>query len=105
MSTEEKKNVSAYEALPGVFQEEFSPEGRLKVSFGPQHPGSGHMRIILTINGDIVEDAIPDVGYVHRGLKRCANTRITFRTYPILRDQLFMIPLALRFLTFLPSKN
>jgi len=82
MSTEENKNVSAYEALPGVFQEEFSPEGRLKVSFGPQHPGSGHMRIILTINGDIVEDAIPDIGYVHRGVEKMCEYKNYIQNIP-----------------------
>jgi NADH-quinone oxidoreductase subunit D len=70
------------EGLAGVFQEETAPEGRLKVSFGPQHPGSGHMRIILTVNGDIVEDAVPDVGYVHRGVEKMCEYKNYIQNIP-----------------------
>ncbi|MEM3267608.1 MAG: hypothetical protein QXR69_02850, partial [Conexivisphaerales archaeon] len=70
------------QGLPGVFEEEVSPEGKLRVSFGPQHPGSGHMRIILTINGDIVEDAIPDVGYVHRGVEKMCEYKTYIQNIP-----------------------
>ena len=34
---------------------EFIPiQGELNV--GPQHPGSGHMRIFVKLNGDIIDD-------------------------------------------------
>jgi hypothetical protein len=39
----------------------------MTLSIGPQHPGSGHMRIIVVVDGDIIVRADPDVGYVHRG--------------------------------------
>jgi NADH-quinone oxidoreductase subunit D len=68
--------------LSVVFEEEISPEGRLKVSFGPQHPGSGHMRIILTIDGDIVEKAVPDVGYVHRGVEKMCEYKNYIQNIP-----------------------
>lgn len=39
----------------------------MTLSIGPQHPGSGHMRIIIVLDGDIIVKVDPDVGYVHRG--------------------------------------
>ncbi len=39
----------------------------MTLSIGPQHPGSGHMRIVVVVDGDIIVSADPDVGYVHRG--------------------------------------
>ncbi|MEM0279505.1 MAG: NADH-quinone oxidoreductase subunit NuoD, partial [Metallosphaera sp.] len=39
-----------------------------ELNVGPQHPGSGHMRIFVKLNGDIIEDAEIDPGYVHRAV-------------------------------------
>jgi NADH-quinone oxidoreductase subunit D len=47
----------------------------LDVSVGPQHPGSGHMRILIRIDGDYIVSADPDIGYVHRGCEKIAEYR------------------------------
>lgn len=47
----------------------------LDVSVGPQHPGSGHMRILIRIDGDYIVAADPDIGYVHRGCEKIAEYR------------------------------
>ncbi|MDQ3881986.1 MAG: NADH-quinone oxidoreductase subunit D, partial [Thermoproteota archaeon] len=49
----------------------------MTLSIGPQHPGAGHMRIIVVIDGDVIVSADPDVGYVHRGEEKMSE----FRTY------------------------
>ena len=49
----------------------------MTLSIGPQHPGAGHMRIIVVVDGDIIVSADPDVGYVHRGEEKMSE----FRTY------------------------
>lgn len=49
----------------------------MTLSVGPQHPGSGHMRIVIVVDGDIIVNADPDVGYVHRGEEKMSE----FRTY------------------------
>jgi len=38
----------------------------MTLSIGPQYPGSGHMRIVVVVDGDIVVHADSNVGYVHR---------------------------------------
>ena len=38
----------------------------MTLNVGPQHPGSGHMRIIVQIDGDYIVACDPDPGYVHR---------------------------------------
>jgi NADH-quinone oxidoreductase subunit D len=68
--------------IPGVFVEEQSGEGKLTVSVGPQHPGSGHFRIIVTLDGDIVANAIPDPGFVHRGAEKMAEYRNYIQNIP-----------------------
>jgi len=47
----------------------------MSVSLGPQHPGAGHFRIRLWLDGDFVVRAEPDPGYVHRGEEKMAEYR------------------------------
>ena len=47
----------------------------MTLNVGPQHPGSGHMRIIVKIDGDYIVSADPDPGYVHRGEEKMAESR------------------------------
>jgi NADH-quinone oxidoreductase subunit D len=56
-------------------------EGELNV--GPQHPGSGHMRILVKLNGDIVEDVDLDVGYVHRSVEKLSENRNYIHLIPL----------------------
>jgi NADH-quinone oxidoreductase subunit D len=69
-------------SMPGVFVEEKSGEGKLTVSVGPQHPGSGHFRIIVTLEGDLIKDVVPDPGFVHRGAEKMAEYRNYIQNIP-----------------------
>ncbi|QGA67714.1 NADH-quinone oxidoreductase subunit D [Sulfolobus sp. E11-6] len=61
---------------------EFIPiQGELNV--GPQHPGSGHMRIFVKLNGDIIEDVDLDVGYVHRAVEKLSENRNYMHLIPL----------------------
>ncbi len=48
-------------------------ERLFEVNIGPQHPASGHMRIIVRLDGDLILDAEPDIGYVHRSMEKLAE--------------------------------
>ena len=39
----------------------------MTLSVGPQHPGSGHFRFVIKLDGDYIVNVDPDPGYVHRG--------------------------------------
>lgn len=54
----------------------------MTLSIGPQHPGSGHMRIIIVVDGDIIVSADPDVGYVHRGEEKMSEYRTFVQNVP-----------------------
>ena len=48
------------------------------VNFGPQHPSAhGVLRLILELNGEIVERADPHIGLLHRGTEKL----IEYKTY------------------------
>jgi NADH-quinone oxidoreductase subunit D len=57
-------------------------EAALKVSYGPQHPGTGHFRLVVTISGDTVLEADPDPGFVHRGEEKLAEYKTWITNIP-----------------------
>ena len=46
------------------------------LNFGPQHPAAhGVLRLILEINGEVVERADPHIGLLHRGTEKLAESK------------------------------
>ncbi len=49
---------------------------QLFINLGPQHPSThGVLRIGLTIEGEVIVKAVPDIGYLHRGTEKLAEAR------------------------------
>ena len=47
------------------------------LNFGPQHPAAhGVLRLILELDGEVVQRADPHVGLLHRGTEKLAESRI-----------------------------
>ena len=72
---EERKEVKVVE----VFD---TGEAPLTLSYGPQHPGTGHFRMIISLRGDTVVDAQPDPGFVHRGEEKMAEYKTWITNIP-----------------------
>jgi len=55
-------------------------ENEMLLNLGPQHPSThGVLRVVIKLDGEIITDAIPDMGYLHRGVEKLSE----HRTYPM----------------------
>jgi NADH-quinone oxidoreductase subunit D len=65
------------------------------LNMGPSHPSThGVLRIVLELDGEIITQAAPDVGYLHRGDEKIAEN-MTFTQFIPYTDRLdYLAPLA-----------
>lgn len=53
------------------------------INFGPQHPSAhGVLRLVLELDGEVVERADPHIGLLHRGTEKLAETRTWVQSVP-----------------------
>ena len=51
-------------------------ESNLTLNFGPQHPAAhGVLRLVLEMNGEVIQSADPHIGLLHRGTEKLAETK------------------------------
>lgn len=68
------------------FQKDISEETHIKpytLNFGPQHPAAhGVLRLILEMNGEVVERADPHIGLLHRGTEKLIEHKTYTQAIP-----------------------
>ncbi|HEV2754264.1 MAG TPA: NADH-quinone oxidoreductase subunit C, partial [Actinomycetota bacterium] len=73
---------------PGAAQQldEFHPEPEqelLTINFGPHHPAThGVLRLMITLEGEVVRDTKPIIGYVHTGIEKTAEDKSYWKAIP-----------------------
>ncbi|MEB3287992.1 MAG: NADH-quinone oxidoreductase subunit D [Vampirovibrionales bacterium] len=73
----------AFPEIPGVLTEQGLSTNDLVVNIGPQHPSThGVLRLITTLNGEVVKDMEPVIGYLHRSKEKMGETRSYFQYQP-----------------------
>ncbi|MBO0783688.1 MAG: NADH-quinone oxidoreductase subunit D [Ktedonobacteraceae bacterium] len=67
----------------------------MTINMGPQHPSThGVLRLILTIEGETVIKAVPDIGYLHTGIEKTAEAK-TYHQALVLTDRMdYLAPLS-----------
>lgn len=56
----------------------------VEINMGPQHPSThGVLRLAVTLDGEVVVECHPDVGYLHRGIEKLAEMRTWVQFIPI----------------------
>ena len=75
------------------------------LNIGPQHPGThGVLRIILQLDGEDIVQAVPDIGFHHRGAEKMAERDHGTHTYLTLIESIIWVALITISLTYCRSK-
>jgi NADH-quinone oxidoreductase subunit D len=60
-----------------------TPERNFSINFGPQHPAAhGVLRLVLELDGEIVERVDPHIGLLHRGTEKLMEARTYLQNVP-----------------------
>src|SRR5881397_2720894 len=56
----------------------------LTLNFGPHHPAThGVLRLLVTLEGEVVRDLKPIIGYVHTGIEKTAEDKSYWKVIPV----------------------
>ncbi len=62
------------ETLPKTLLQPTEEDGEMVLNMGPHHPSThGVIRLILRMDGEVIREAVPDIGYLHRGIEKVAE--------------------------------
>ncbi|WP_099823807.1 NADH-quinone oxidoreductase subunit D [Oceaniglobus indicus] len=72
--------------MDGQFDDALTGEQKIRnfnINFGPQHPAAhGVLRLVLELNGEIVERCDPHIGLLHRGTEKLMESRTYLQNLP-----------------------
>jgi NADH-quinone oxidoreductase subunit D len=87
-------------AMPLEMMDTLAPEGTDKdflytLNFGPQHPATHTtLRLILTLDGETVIRAVPDIGFLHSGFEKLGE-HLDYNQYVTIVDRMnYISPVA-----------
>jgi NADH-quinone oxidoreductase subunit D len=74
--------------VPAPIMEAHKPEGSgdqtMVLNMGPQHPSThGVLRLILEIDGEVVVNLYPDIGYLHTGIEKTCEAKFYQQVVPL----------------------
>ncbi|HWX87804.1 MAG TPA: NADH-quinone oxidoreductase subunit D, partial [Solirubrobacteraceae bacterium] len=77
---EQSITLSAVEEQTG----EATHEELLTLNFGPHHPAThGVLRLLVTLQGEVVRSIKPVIGYVHTGIEKTAEDKAYWKVIPV----------------------
>ncbi|MBA4349736.1 MAG: NADH-quinone oxidoreductase subunit D [Rhodobacter sp.] len=72
--------------MDGAFDDALTGEQKIRnfnINFGPQHPAAhGVLRLVLELDGEIVERCDPHIGLLHRGTEKLMESRTYLQNLP-----------------------
>jgi NADH-quinone oxidoreductase subunit D len=57
----------------------------LTINLGPHHPAThGVLRLLTTLEGEVVRDVVPMIGYVHTGIEKTCEDKSYWKVIPVI---------------------
>jgi NADH-quinone oxidoreductase subunit D len=67
----------------------------MTVNMGPQHPSThGVLRLVIELDGEIIEKITPHIGYLHRGIEKLSEHRTYHQTIPLTDRMDYLAPMS-----------
>ena len=67
----------------------------MTVNMGPQHPSThGVLRLVVELDGEIIEKITPHIGYLHRGVEKLSENRTYHQTIPLTDRLDYLAPMS-----------
>src|SRR5438874_2645633 len=85
---------TAHEHDPLALEAEL-PSSLMTVNLGPSHPAMhGTVRLVVTLDGETIVDAVPEIGFLHRGFSKSSEnstwTQVLPYTDRLTRNRIFV---------------
>ena len=69
--------------IPEISTSEATEDHKFSINFGPQHPAAhGVLRLLLDLDGEVVERVDPHIGLLHRGTEKLMEARTYLQNIP-----------------------
>jgi NADH-quinone oxidoreductase subunit D len=80
---EEVIGTSAVERTAAIEEELEAEQELLTINFGPHHPAThGVLRLVVSLQGEVVRDLKPVVGYLHTGIEKNCEDKSYWKVIP-----------------------
>jgi NADH-quinone oxidoreductase subunit D len=67
----------------------------MTVNMGPQHPSThGVLRMVIELDGEVIEKITPHIGYLHRGVEKLSENRTYHQTIPLTDRLDYLAPMS-----------
>ncbi|MCM2358877.1 MAG: NADH dehydrogenase (quinone) subunit D [Geobacteraceae bacterium] len=67
----------------------------MTINMGPQHPSThGVLRLVLELDGEIIQKITPHIGYLHRGVEKLSEHRTYHQTLPLTDRLDYLAPMS-----------
>jgi NADH-quinone oxidoreductase subunit D len=65
------------------------------LNMGPQHPSThGVLRLLLELDGETIVNCIPDIGYLHTGIEKTAESKTYLKAIPLTDRTDYLAPMS-----------
>jgi NADH-quinone oxidoreductase subunit D len=86
ITTEQLKKLVSPRALTGE---------TMLLNMGPQHPSThGVLRLLLELDGETVVNCIPDIGFLHTGIEKTAESKSYVKAIPLTDRTDYLAPMS-----------
>jgi NADH-quinone oxidoreductase subunit D len=67
----------------------------MTINMGPQHPSThGVLRLLLTLEGEVVVKCVPDIGFLHTGIEKTAEAKSYHKALVVTDRMDYLAPLS-----------